>query len=174
MRHAPTPSDNTPQPPVDRAIDLTEGEIDLRGLGEALTESIQHSQTASPNTDSGEDDSDTDETNAIPTRRNTMGSTSNLNPDIKGKGKSPLLLPNLTQEQIQQIMGVLTGGGGNTKKPRIKEPSTFDWERDQLRGWLAQLSVYFKGVGREFEYNNDKIVYALSLLRGDVLKWATP
>ena len=56
------------------------------------------------------------------------------------------------------------------KKPKINEPSTFHGERDQLRGWLAQLSVYFKGVGWEFEYNNDKIVYPLRPLRGDALK----
>ena len=68
----------------------------------------------------------------------------------------------------------MTCGAGNTKKPKITEPRTFHGERDQLRGWLAQLSVYFKGVGWEFEYNNDKIVYALSLFRGDTLKWATP
>jgi len=90
------------------------------------------------------------------------------------KGKEVPPLPNVTPEQIQQIIGALTGGAGNTKNPKIKEPSTFHGERDQLRGWLAQLSVYFKGVGWEFDYNNDKIVYALSLLRGDVLKWATP
>jgi len=103
-----------------------------------------------------------------------MASTSTPNPDRKGKGGDPPLPSNLTPDQIQQIIGALTGGSGNTKKPKIKEPSTFHGERDQLRSWLAQLSVYFKGVGWEFEYNNDKIVYALSLLRGDALKWATP
>jgi len=102
-----------------------------------------------------------------------MTSTSNPNPDTKEKGDEPLQPPNLTTEQIQQIIGALTGGAGNTKKPKIKERSTFHGERDQLRGWLAQLSVYFKGVGWETEYDNDKIVYALSLLRGDALKWAT-
>jgi len=153
-------------------IDLTETEIDLEGLGEALAESIQHSRAASSTTDSSEEGSDSDETDAVPTPRNTMASTSNPNPDTKGKEVPPL--PNLTPEQIQEIIGAVTGGVGNTKKPKIKEPSTFHGERDQLRGWLAQLSVYFKGVGWELDYNNDRIVYALSLLRGDALKWATP
>jgi len=99
-----------------------------------------------------------------------MESTSTPNPDTKGKEAAPPLPFNLTPDQIHQIIGALTRGSGNTKKPEIKEPSTFNGERDQLRGWLAQLSVYFKGVGSEFEYNNDKIVYALSLLRGNVLK----
>jgi len=101
-----------------------------------------------------------------------MASTSNPNPDTKGKEGLPP--PNLTPEQIQQIIGAFTRRAANTKKLEIKEPSTFHRERDQLRGWLAQLSVYFKGVGWEFEYNDNKIVYALSRLRGDALKWATP
>jgi len=172
LRHIATPNDRTAQQPVDQEIDLTETEIDLEGLGEALAESIQHSRAASSTTDSSEEGSDSDETDAVPTRRNTMASTSN--PNLDTKEKEVPLLPNLTPEQIQQIIGALTGGAGNTKKLRIKEPSTFYGERDQLRGWLAQLSVYFKGVGWEFDYNNDKIVYALSLLRGDALKWATP
>jgi len=96
-----------------------------------------------------------------------MASTSTPYPDTKGKEAAPPLPSNLTPDQIQQIIGALTGGSGNTKKSKIKEPSTFHGARDQLRGWLARLSVYFKGVGWEFEYNNDKIVYALSLLRGD-------
>jgi len=172
LGHIATRNDRTVQQPVDQEIDLTETEIDLEGLGAALAKSIQPSRAASFTTDSLEEGSDSDETDAVPTRRNTTASTSNPNPDTKGKEEPPL--PSLTPEQIQQIIGALTGGAGNTKKPKLKEPSTFHGERDQVSGWLAQLSVYFKGVGWEFDYNNDKIVYALSLLRGDALKWATP
>ena len=173
LRHAATPSDNTAHQSVDPEIDLTEGEIDLEGLlGEVLAESIGHSQAASSETDSPEEESDQDETDAVPTRRNTIVSSSNL--DTKENGENPIPTPNLTPEQRQQIIGALTGGAGNTKKPKIKEPSPFHGERDQPKGWLAQLSLYFKGVGYEFEYDSDKIVYALSLLRGGVLKWATP
>ena len=103
-----------------------------------------------------------------------MASTSTPNPETKGKEVNLPLPSNLTPDQIQQIIGALTWGSGNTKKPKIKEPSTFNGKRDQLRGWLAQLSVYCKGVGWELGYDNDKIVYALSLLRGDALKLATP
>jgi len=174
LRHTATLNDKTAQQPVDQEIDLTELEIDLEELGEALAESIQHSRAASDTTDSSEEGSDSDETDAVPTRRNTMASTATPNPYTKGKGTDPPLPSNLRPDQIQQIIRALTGGSANTKKPKIREPSTFHGERDQLRGWLAQLSVYFKGVGWEFEYNNDKMVYALSLLRGDALKWATP
>jgi len=170
LRHIATLNDKTAQQPVDKEIDLTETEIDLEELGEALAESIQHSRAASDTTDSSEEGCDSDETDAVPTRRNTMASTATPNPDTKGKETDPPLPSNLTPDQIQQIIGALTGGSGNTKKPKIREPTTFQGERDQLRGWLAQLSVYFKGVGWEFEYNNDKIVYALSLRRGDALK----
>jgi len=128
------------QQPVDQEIELRETDIDLEGLGEALPESIQNSRTASDTTDSSEEGSDSDETDTVPARRNTVASSSN--PDTKGKEVPPL--PNLTPEQIQQIMAALTGGGGNTKKSKIKEPNTFHGERDQLRGLLAQLSVYFE------------------------------
>ena len=120
-----TPNDNTAQSPVDREIDLTEEEINLEGLREALAESLQSSQAASSETDSAEEESDSDEMDAVPTRRNTMASTSNPNPDTKGKEATPLQPPNLTPEQLQQIIGAITGGAGNTKKPKIKERSTF-------------------------------------------------
>ena len=137
-----------------------------------LAESIQHSRAEHSTTDSSKQGSDSDETDILPTRRNRMASTSNPNPDTRGKEVLPH--PNHMPEQIQQIIGALTGGAGNTKKPKIKEPSTFHGKQDELRGWLALLSVYFKGVGWEFEYNNSKIVYDLSLVRGDALKWTTP
>ena len=58
-----------------------------------------------------------------------MASTSNPNPDTKGKEVLPH--PNHMPEQIQQIIGALTGGAGNTKKPKIKEPSTFHGKQDE-------------------------------------------
>ena len=158
MCHIATPNDKTAQHPVDQEIDLTETEIDLEGLGEALAEFIQHSQAASATADSQEEGSDSDETDAVPTRRNTMASTSTPTPDTKGKKADPLLPSNLTPDQIQQIMGALTGGSGNKKKPKIKEPSTFHGERDQLRGWLAQ------SISKEWDGNSSTTTTKLSTL----------
>jgi len=121
LRQIATLNDSTAQQPVDQEIDLTEEEINLGELGEALDESIQNSQAASSETDSPDEASDSDETDAVPTRRNTMVSTSNPNPDIKEKGVATLEPPNLTPEQIQQIIGAITGRAGNIKKPKIKE-----------------------------------------------------
>jgi len=90
LHQTATPNDGTAQQPVDQEIDLTEEEIDLDGLREALDKSVQHSRAASSTTDSAEEESDSDETDAVPTRRNTMASTSNSNPDTKGKEVTPL------------------------------------------------------------------------------------
>jgi len=61
-----------------------------------------------------------------------------------------------------------------TRKPKIREPSTFDGDRDNLRGWLAQLAVYFEILGWEEDHNDDKIKYTTCLLREDAMKWYTP
>jgi len=172
LSHTATPNNSTAQPPVHQEIYRTEREIEPEGLGEALAECIQHPEAASSETHRSEVESD--ETDAVPTRRNTMASSSTSNSDTKKEATSRPPLRNLTPEQIQQMIGALTGAAVNTEIPRIKEPSTFHGEQDQLRGWLTQLSVYFNRVGCEFEYNNDKMVYTLSLLRGDALKGATP
>jgi len=111
------------QQPADQEINLRETEIKIEGLGEALAESIQHSRAASSRTDISEEGSDSDETDAVTTRRNRMASTSNPNPDTKGK--EAFLPRNLTPQQKQEIIGALTGGAGNTKNTKIKEPSTF-------------------------------------------------
>jgi len=67
-----------------------------------------------------------------------------------------------------------TGLSTRTRKPQIREPSTFDGDRDNLRGWLAQLSVYFEILGWEEDHDDDKIKYTTCLLRGDAMKWYTP
>jgi len=67
-----------------------------------------------------------------------------------------------------------TGLSTGTRKPKIREPSTFDGDRDNLRGWLAQLSVYFEILGWEEDHDDDKIKYTTCLLRGDAMKWYTP
>jgi len=95
------------QDPIEQEMDLTEGEIDLEGLGQALLESIQHSQAARSETESAEEASDSDETHVVPRRRNTMASTSTAEQETKGKRATLVLLPNLIPEQIQQIIGAL-------------------------------------------------------------------
>jgi len=67
-----------------------------------------------------------------------------------------------------------TGLTIETRKPKIREPSTFDGDRDNLRGWLAQLAVYFEILGWEEGHNDDRIKYTTCLLRGDAMKWYTP
>jgi len=67
-----------------------------------------------------------------------------------------------------------TGLSTGTRKPKIREPSTFDGDRDNLRGWLAQLAVYFEILGWEKDHDDDKIKYTTCLLRGDAMKWYTP
>jgi len=65
-----------------------------------------------------------------------MASSSNPNPETK-KAVSPPPLPKLTPEQIQQIIRVLTRGAGNTKKPKLMDPSTFHGENgiNSEDGW---------------------------------------
>jgi len=92
---------------IDQEMHLTEREIDLEKLGQALGESIQHSQAARSETDSSEESSDSDETDAVPRRRNTLASISTAQLDTKGKRTTLVLLPNLILELIQIIIGAL-------------------------------------------------------------------
>jgi len=74
-----------------------------------------------------------------------------------------------TTKTVEEV-GLSTG----TRKPKIQELSTFDGDRDNLRGWLAQLSVYFEILGWEDNHDEDKIKYTTCLLRADAMKWYTP
>ena len=43
-----------------------------------------------------------------------------------------------------------------------------------MRGWLAQLQVYIKAIQWAEGHDDEKILYAISVLREDAGKWITP
>ena len=89
-----------------------------------------------------------------------------------GESSAPApAMPEIMPNQLQQIIQCLSGG---TRKPKIKESDTYRGERHKLRGWLAQLQVYFKAIQWAEGHDNEKILYAISLLRQDAGKWITP
>jgi len=79
--------------------------------------------------------------------------------------------PIMSQEQMRQIITSLSGG---TKKPKAKEPEVYRGEQHKLRGWLAKLIVYYRTVGLQNGHDEEKILYATSLLRDDAGTWITP
>jgi len=73
------------------------------------------------------------------TRRKTMAATAE-----QGGATSSETTPILNPEQMSQIITSLSGG---TRKPKATEPEVYRGERYKLRGWLAQLIVYYRTVG---------------------------
>jgi len=82
-------------------------------------------------------------------------------------GTTPILNP----EQMRQNIASLSGG---TRKPKAKEREVYRGERPKLQGWLAQLIVYHRTVGWQNGHDEEKILYATSLLRDDAGTWITP
>jgi len=80
---------------------------------------------------------------------------------------TPIISPN----QMRQIITSLSGG---TRKPKAKEPEVYRGERQKLRGWLAQLIVYYRTGGWQNGHDEEKILCATSLLRDDAGTWITP
>jgi len=89
----------------------------------------------------------------------------------QGGATSSDTTPILSPEQMRQIITSLSGG---TRKPKAKEPEVYRGERHKLRGWLAQLIVYYRTVGWQNSHDEEKILYATSLLRDDAGTWITP
>jgi len=77
----------------------------------------------------------------------------------------------LSPEQMRQIITSLSRG---TRKPKAQEPEVYRGERHKLRGCLAQLIVYYRTVGWQNGHDEEKILYATSLLRDDAGTWITP
>ena len=79
--------------------------------------------------------------------------------------------PILSPEQMREIITSLSGG---TRRPKAKEREVYRGERHKLRGWLAQLIVYYRTVGWQNGHDEEKILYPTSLLRDDAGTWITP
>jgi len=80
---------------------------------------------------------------------------------------TPILNPELMRQRIKSL-------SGGTTKPKAKEPEVYRGERHKLRGWLAQLIVYYRTVGWQSGHDEENILYATSLLRDDAGTWITP
>jgi len=89
----------------------------------------------------------------------------------QGGATSSNTTPIMSPEQMKQIITSLSGG---TRRPKAKEPEVYRGERHKLRGWLAQLIVYYRTVGWQSRHDEEKILYATSLLRDDAGTWITP
>jgi hypothetical protein len=63
-----------------------------------------------------------------------------------------------------------TGGSGT----KIKEPETFHGEQSKLRGFLAQLQIYFENTPTRYDTHEKRISYTKSLLRDSANKWIIP
>src|ERR1700759_3877910 len=148
-------------------IDPTDNDITVSELGKALDHTLGESRPASPTTPEPASPTASEETEyPSGTRRNTMTA-----PQPGESSTSAPAMPEITPDQLQQIIQSLSGG---TRKPKIKEPDTYRGERHKLRGWLAQLQVYFKAIQWAEGHDDEKILYAISLLRDDAGKWITP
>jgi len=89
----------------------------------------------------------------------------------QGGATSSDTTPILSPEQMRQIVVSLSGG---TRRPKAKELEVYRGERHKLRGWLAQLIVYYRTVGWQNGHDEEKMLYATSLLRDDAGTWITP
>jgi len=89
----------------------------------------------------------------------------------QGGATSSEATPIVNPEQMRQIITSLSGG---TRKPKAKEPEVYRGERHKLRGWLAQLIVYYRTVRWQNGQDEEKILYSTSLVRDDAGTWITP
>ena len=154
-------------------IDLTDNDIRVSELANVLEETLGETRPASPTTPEPQSLANSAETEYLSgTRRDTisvqkMGQT----PGGSGTTDPKPTRPALSPDQLQQIILCLSGG---TKKPKIKEPGGYRGEKHKIREWLAQLRVYFKAVEWAEGHDNEKILYAISLLRVEAGNWITP
>src|SRR6195952_463438 len=149
-------------------IDTLAENLDISALGEALESALGESRAPGPTTPEPTSPIGSEEsTDPARTRRNTMAAQGQ-----QGEASAqPTTTPELNPDQLRQIVTALSGG---TRRPKAKELEVYRGERHRLRGWLAQLVVYYKTVGWQDGHDEEKSLYATSLLRDDAGTWITP
>jgi len=88
-----------------------------------------------------------------------------------GGATSSETTPILNPEQMIQIIASLSGW---TRKRKAKDPEIYRGEGHKPSGWLAQLIVYYGTGGWPSGHDEERILYATSLLRDDAGSWITP
>lgn len=134
--------------------------LELPGLEEALIEALSQTGTASPVTPEAQSPTET----LSPTTPRTRRMSTNL----EGETANTRVL----EEQIRELRAIIEGR--RVREPKIKSPETFDGTRKDLRRFLAALKIYFQSVGWQTAHNEEKTLYAVSLLRGGAATWVTP
>ena len=148
-------------------IDPLAENLDLSSLEEGLQRALTEERAASPTTPERPSPSGSEETeDQGRTRRNTIAATT-----AQRGATSLATTPIMSLERIRQIIASLTGG---TRKPKAKKPEVYRGERHKLQGWMAQLIAYYRIVGWQNGHDEERILYATSLLRDDAGTWITP
>jgi hypothetical protein len=89
----------------------------------------------------------------------------------------------VTRETEERFINAVLGLGDiittsrpvTTKIQKVKEPDTFDGtDSSKLDEWITQVTLYFTANPAVYESDEDKVVFALSYLRGQASAWFQP
>ena len=115
-------------------VDLTDNEITVSELRNALDQTLEKYRPSSPTTPEPTLPAVSEEAEyPSGTRRKTM----TIHQTGESSTSAPAM-PEMTQDQLQQIIQSLSG---EIRKAKIKESDIYRGERHKLQGWLAQLQV---------------------------------
>jgi hypothetical protein len=148
-------------------LDLTEDEINLDDVNEALDNTQGDSGAVSPVTPDPASPAESEDTaSPINTRRNTMSGSVPTAPPVP-----PVQLSGFTEEQLQALVALVRGPTVPVR-PKVRPPPEYHGERALLRTFIVQCNLYYQAIGETT--HQGRIAYTKSLLRGSAAKWITP
>ena len=155
---------------INQESDLTEIELNLTSINEALVTVLEEGRTPSPDSGSSPPRGNpfpehvSQENTPVITRRNTMSFSS---------GPANPTHVTLTAEQFQALLD-------NTRPPpvedrpiqlKLEKPPPFSGERTRLWSFLVLCRVYYPAMG--IMDNRTKITFMETLFRGPAVNWLT-